>query len=119
MARTQATLDAARDEIAGAGGRKVHAYSCDVSDAGQINETFSTVCADLGQVDILVNNAGTSQPATFTEFSDETWQADIDLKLMAVVRLCRLAMPGMQERRWCRIINVLNWGAKAPWGGAM
>lgn len=65
-----------------------------------------------------MNNAGTSQTDTFTEISDETWQADIDLKLMAAVRLCRLAMPGMQERRWGRIINVLNVGAKAPWGGS-
>ena len=118
VARTQKTLDAARDEIVTASGRKVHAYSCDVSDAGQINETFAAVCADLGRVDILVNNAGISQTGPFTEISDETWQADIDLKLMAAVRLCRLAMPGMQERRWGRIINVLNVGAKAPSGGS-
>jgi len=118
VARTQETLDAARDEIATASGRKVHAYSCDVSDAGDISRTYAAVCADLGQVDILVNNAGTSQTGTFTEISDETWQADIDLKLMAAVRLCRLVMPGMQERRWGRIINVLNVGAKAPWGGS-
>ena len=118
VARTQATLDAARDEIAAASKGKVQAYSCDVSDAGQINKTFAAVGADLGQVDVLVNNAGISQTGTFTEISDETWQADIDLKLMAAVRLCRLAMPGMQERRWGRIINVLNVGAKAPGGGS-
>lgn len=118
VARTQATLDAARDEIADASGQKVSAYSCDVSDGAQINDTFAAVCADLGQVDILVNNAGTSQTGTFTDITDETWQADIDLKLMAAVRLCRLAMPAMQERGWGRIINVLNVGAKAPWGGS-
>ncbi len=118
VARTQSMLDDARDEIASATGQTVRAYSCDVSDAGQVGETFAAVCNDFGRVDILVNNAGTSQTGTFTEITDETWQADIDLKLMAAVRLCRLAMPGMQERRWGRIINVLNIGAKSPWGGS-
>ena len=37
-------------------------------------------------------------------------------KLFAAIRLCRLAMPGMRARRWGRIINVLNIGAKAPPG---
>ena len=118
VARRQEMLDTARDEIAGASGRRVHAYSADVSDGDQINGMFAAVCADLGQIDVLVNNAGTSRTGTFTEISDETWQADIDLKLMAAVRLCRLAMPGMQERRWGRIINILNTGAKAPRGGS-
>ena len=42
------------------------------------------------------------------------WQADLDLKLFAAIRLTRLAWPQMQERRWGRVINVLNIGAKAP-----
>jgi NAD(P)-dependent dehydrogenase (short-subunit alcohol dehydrogenase family) len=34
--------------------------------------------------------------------------------VFAHIRLCRLVIPGMQQRRWGRIINVLNTGAKAP-----
>ena len=118
VARTQSMLDSARDEIAAASERTIKAYRCDVSNARQVHETFNAVRSDLGQVDILINNAGTSQTGPFAEITDEVWQADIDLKLMAAVRLCRLAMPGMQERRWGRIINVLTIGAKAPWGGS-
>ena len=50
----------------------------------------------------------------FEEVSDEVWQADLDLKLFAAIRLARLALPGMKQRRWGRIINILNIGAKAP-----
>ena len=71
----------------------------------------------LGRVDILVNNAGTSQTGAFTTITDEVWQADLDLKLFAAIRLARLVWPQMAERRWGRIINVLNIGAKAPRGG--
>jgi NAD(P)-dependent dehydrogenase (short-subunit alcohol dehydrogenase family) len=76
------------------------------------------VTEDFGRVDVLVNNAGTSQTGRFEEITDEVWQADLDLKLFAAIRLARLALPGMKERRWGRIINVLNSHAKAPKGGS-
>jgi NAD(P)-dependent dehydrogenase (short-subunit alcohol dehydrogenase family) len=117
-ARRMELLEAARDEIAQDTGQRVMAYSTDVSGAGQITDLFHKVQSDFGQVDILVNNAGTSQTGKFEEISDETWQFDIDLKLMAAVRLCRLALPGMKQRKWGRIINVLNTAAKAPRGGS-
>ena len=49
--------------------------------------------------------------------TDELWQDDLDLKLFAAIRTCRLVLDGMKERRWGRIINVLNIGAKAPRAG--
>ena len=47
-----------------------------------------------------------------------SWQQDFDQKLFAAIRLIRLVWPQMKERRWGRIINVLNIGAKAPRGGS-
>jgi NAD(P)-dependent dehydrogenase (short-subunit alcohol dehydrogenase family) len=93
---------------------KVAAYSCDVSKAQRVADTFEQVVADFGKVDILVNNAGVSHAKPFDMVTDEDWQADLDLKLFAAIRLTRLALPGMRERKWGRIINVLNIGAKAP-----
>ncbi len=37
---------------------------------------------------------------------------------MAAIWLCRAALPGMKERKWGRIINVLNIVAKAPRAGS-
>ena len=82
--------------------------------AQPIADTFSQVLADFGKVDILVNNAGVSHAKPFETVTDEDWQDDLDLKLFAAIRLTRLALPGMRERKWGRIINVLNIGAKAP-----
>jgi NAD(P)-dependent dehydrogenase (short-subunit alcohol dehydrogenase family) len=67
---------------------------------------------------ILVNNTGRSQAAKFEELTDEIWQGDFDLKVFAATRFARLAFPGMKSRRWGRIINVLNIGAKAPGPGS-
>ena len=69
---------------------------------------------DLGKVDVLVNNAGTSRAMAFETVTDEIWQEDLDLKLFAAIRFSRLVWPGMKARKWGRIINVLNIGAKAP-----
>jgi NAD(P)-dependent dehydrogenase (short-subunit alcohol dehydrogenase family) len=121
-ARRRELLDDARAAIqaaartAGRPGR-VHGYPCDVRDAAQLAQLFQSACADLGKVDVLVNNAGTSRTGQFEEISDAVWQEDFDLKLFAAIRLARLALPGMKERRWGRIINVLNIGAKAPTAG--
>ena len=79
-----------------------------------IADTFKKVVADFGKVDIVVNNAGISHAKAFDTVTDEDWQGDLDLKLFAAIRLCRLALPGMRERKWGRIVNVLNIGAKAP-----
>jgi NAD(P)-dependent dehydrogenase (short-subunit alcohol dehydrogenase family) len=114
--RPDVLADAVAQIRAGARG-KVLGVPCDVSKADDIATAFATVTAALGKVDILVNNAGQSQAAPFQDITDEVWQADIDLKLFAAIRLIRHAMPGMLARRWGRIINVLNIGAKAPRAG--
>jgi len=72
------------------------------------------VMSQLGKIDILVNNAGQSTRGPSEEITDEMWQSDLDLKLFAQIRLARLVFPQMKQRRWGRIVNVLNIGAKAP-----
>jgi len=117
IARKAEALGAAKAEVAKAAGKantKIEAYSCDVSKAAPIADTWKKITADFGKVDIVVNNAGISHAKAFDSVTDEDWQGDLDLKLFAAIRLTRLALPGMRERKWGRIVNVLNIGAKAP-----
>ena len=112
LARRETELEETRAEIAAATGRNIY---CQVGDAGRaedIQRAFDGAVADMGQVDILVNNAGSSVAGPFENHSDEVWQSDFDLKIFATIRTMRLALPGMKERRWGRIINVLNTGPK-------
>lgn len=114
FARSEDDVKAAAATITAETGASVLGLSCDVSDAEQIESGFSTTIAHFGHVDILVNNAGFAKAGRFESITDEEWQYDFDLKLMAAVRLCRLVFPGMKERRWGRIINMLNTLAKTP-----
>ena len=114
LARRKEQLEVAKHDIEGATKQSVWAYPCDVSRADQIAEMFVALERDFGTIDVLVNNAGSSQHGKFEELTDEAWQDDFDLKLFGAIRLARLVLPGMKQRRWGRIINILNIGARAP-----
>jgi 3-oxoacyl-[acyl-carrier protein] reductase len=116
VARGALALAAAERSVGtvASGQARIMAFRCDVAQASEIETTWRAVIAEFGKVDILVNNAGTSQTGKFEDITDAVWQADLDLKLFGAIRLARLAFPGMKQRNWGRIINVLNIGSKAP-----
>ena len=102
------------EEIKNESKGKVFGYAGDIAKADDIKRIFDRACKDLGRVDILVNNAGTSMAKPFETISDEDWHADLELKLFGAIRMIRLALPGMKERRWGRIVNIVNTGGKTP-----
>ncbi len=114
VARRAEVLAEAKAEIDGCGDGNVAAIVGDVGRAEDCTRAYEAAQAALGPIDVLVNCAGTSQRLPFEQITDEMWQADLDLKLFAAIRLARLALPGMKTRKWGRIINVLNTGSKAP-----
>jgi 3-oxoacyl-[acyl-carrier protein] reductase len=64
--------------------------------------------------DILVNNAGTSYARPLGELSEEDWQLQWDLNVMASMRLMRAFVPQMAERGWGRVVNVTSSAGKRP-----
>jgi 3-oxoacyl-[acyl-carrier protein] reductase len=117
IARGREALDQAAKSI-GARGRRIVAIQGDVANPADIQRAYDEAMKALGKIDIVVNNAGTSATSTFEKLTDEFLQHDFDQKLFAAIRLTRLVWPQIKERRWGRIINVLNIGAKAPRGGS-
>lgn len=113
-ARRQELLDTAASDIKAATGSAVLAIAGDVMQAADIERIIATVVERLGPPVILVNNAGTSAAAPFESVNDETWEADLDLKLMGAVRTSRLVIPHMRTAGGGRIVNVTNIGAKQP-----
>lgn len=58
------------------------------------------------QVDILVNNVGQFGLADFESISNDEWSNVLEVNLMSGVRLSRLALPGMLDRGWGRILFI-------------
>jgi 3-oxoacyl-[acyl-carrier protein] reductase len=68
----------------------------------------------LGGLDILVNNAGTSHARALEELTDEEWDEQWALHVMASMRLMRATVPAMAERGWGRVVNVGSSSGKRP-----
>jgi NAD(P)-dependent dehydrogenase (short-subunit alcohol dehydrogenase family) len=72
-----------------------------------------------GGIDILINNAGASAAMGLALVEDDLWLSDFNLKVMAAVRLSRLAIPIMKARGGGAIVNASIGGGKAPNAGAL
>jgi len=119
LARGREALDEAVGAISKKTGGKVIGVQADVGVAADLKRAYDEAMAALGKIDIVVNNAGTSRAMPFAEVTDEIMHYDLEQKLFAAIRMIRLVSPQMKERRWGRIINVLNIGAKAPRANSM
>lgn len=92
-------------------GAEVVAVAADVLKPDDIERVFQGAMDAFGGVDILVNNAGGMVRGNFSQTGDDDWRLGMDLNLNSIIRFCRLVIPGMQERRWGRIINISSvWG---------
>jgi 3-oxoacyl-[acyl-carrier protein] reductase len=114
--RSPESLEAARaelEEAAGEGGQ-ILAFPCDVSKPDDLTRWHETTVRDLGPVEILVTNTGGPPAARFLDLSEAQWQSGVESTLMNVVRLSRLVLPGMRERRWGRIVHLTSFVAKQP-----
>jgi 3-oxoacyl-[acyl-carrier protein] reductase len=114
VARTAEQLKEAVAAIEKSTQARVIGVQADVGKAADIQRVYDEVMTAFGKVDIIVNNAGTSRAMPFDKVTDDVLHDDLELKLFAALRLIRLVAPQMKERRFGRIINVLNIGAKAP-----
>jgi 3-oxoacyl-[acyl-carrier protein] reductase len=114
-ARTGEEIDAAREEMAAAAPiTEVFGFRCDVSKPDDISAWHAATVSRLGAVDILVTNTGGPPAARFLELTEEQWRQGIEGVLFNVVRLSRLVLPAMRERRWGRVIHLTSLAAKQP-----
>lgn len=93
---------------------RVVAIAGDVAKPEDCKRIYDEAMKAFGKIDILVNNAGESRAVPFENLTDEVFETDINQKIFACIRLTRQVWPQMKERRWGRVINVLNTAAKAP-----
>ena len=89
-------------------GTRVGHHGADVSDPAQIGAMFDYAQAHFGAIDILVNNAGIQHVTAVETFPLERWDAIIAINLSSVFHGTRLALPGMRERNWGRIVNIAS-----------
>ena len=101
-----------------AGGRG-EPFVFDVTGARAGVEVVGACLEHFGRIDGLVNSAGVGAVRAHEQLSDDEWQSQWEINVMAPMRLMRSAAPAMAERGWGRIVNVCSSSGKRPSGTNM
>jgi len=111
--RKEVTEQAAAD-ICAAGG-KAEGISLDVTRIADLPVFFNRVLASHGSLDILVNNAGMNQRNPVLEYTEQQWDAVMDLNLKSVFFSCQAAARIMKAQGGGKIINTASLASTAAY----
>ena len=86
-------------------GRDFATVTADLADMAQVRG----VVAQAGPADILINNAGIIRRAEATEFTEEDWDAVMDVNLKSAFFLCQdFAKAALSAGGRARIVNIAS-----------
>ena len=104
VSRTEADLNAVRDDLQARFGITAHVLALDLAKP----EAIQTLVDAAADADILINNAGAIPGGDLSKLSDDDIKAGWQLKVFGTVGLVRHLYPRMCERGDGVIINVIG-----------
>ena len=104
VSRTQADLDAVRDNVASRWNVRAEVHAFDISDSANVDR----LAALHSDIDMLVNNAGAIPAGNLQEIDEARWREAWDLKVYGYVNMCRRFYTEMKQRGRGVIINILG-----------
>lgn len=117
--RDAARASEAAQKIHEATGANVAGIAADVTDATQSEQFVNVALERAGRVDICVTNAGGPPSTVFADTDLEMFRQAFELNGLSAIRLAKLVMPGMRERKWGRIVNITSISVKQPVDGLL
>ena len=91
-----------------AGSYGVHAFTvqADMHSATAPRELFEQSIAKLGRIDILVLNVSTQFRRLWQQVTTEEFDIQMCVNLRSTMELMQLALPGMIDRHWGRVLTI-------------
>jgi 3-oxoacyl-[acyl-carrier protein] reductase len=117
--RDEARASEAAEKIHNETGADVAGIAADVTNGTDIERFVSLATERAGRVDICVTNAGGPPATTFDTTDIEMFRDAFELNALSAIRLAKLVLPGMRERKWGRIVNVTSISVKQPVDGLL
>src|SRR3954447_23128489 len=108
-----AELEAEGARVA-ASSRSTERFAWDTNDLDGAGRLVDEVEAALGPIEILVCNTGGPPLGDPLSFTREQWEAAYRTLVLAPMELIERVVPGMRERGWGRILNVVSTSVRDP-----
>jgi len=110
--RDAAALEKTAAELRAATGGDVTPVAADLDVAAE----RARLVAACPEADILVNNNAGPPPGRLEDWDHAAWLRALEANLLAPTFLIRALLPGMQARRFGRIVNITSAMVKTPLG---
>ena len=108
VARSESLIE----QVGSYGSSQALAIQADVSSADQRQQICQQTVAECGRIDVLINNAAITRTGD-GEYSEQDWDATLDVKLKSVFFLSQLASQQMrQQESGGSIVNIGSIGAR-------
>lgn len=118
VGRREEPLQAIAQRCAALGG-PARPLALDITSPDAAERAVATCEEEFGRIDCLVNAAGTTDARSLEELTDEDWQLQWEINVLAPMRLMRAAAPRMADRGFGRIVSVCSSSGKRPSGTNM
>jgi meso-butanediol dehydrogenase / (S,S)-butanediol dehydrogenase / diacetyl reductase len=104
-----AMLDRDSDELASAaeGLEGARPFICDVSFAGQVEETFAAILETFGRLDAVVNNAGVAEFGPIEDTNFAAWRRVMETNLDGVFLVSQASIPALKQTRGA-LVNIAS-----------
>jgi 3-oxoacyl-[acyl-carrier protein] reductase len=112
-ARDASSVAAAAEKLSQTGA-KIFQVVADLSTSEGTAAAAAKTLDRFGRVDILVTNTGGPTPGPGLSHDWAAWTRASELLLRSVVELTRALVPGMQQRKWGRIVGITSIAVKQP-----
>jgi 3-oxoacyl-[acyl-carrier protein] reductase len=112
--RDEKRASEAAEKIHAETGATVAGIGADVTDDKSVERFVQLATERAGQIDILVTNAGGPPASTFDQTDLDSFRKAFELNALSAIRLAKLVLPGMRQRKWGRIVNITSVSVKQP-----
>lgn len=89
-------------------GRRVEIFSCNVDNAGEVDETMRSIVDKMGMPDILINSAGILRESSFEKQSVETFREVMNINFFGTLHCIKAVLPFFMKKGEGRIVNVCS-----------
>jgi NAD(P)-dependent dehydrogenase (short-subunit alcohol dehydrogenase family) len=89
----------------------------DVTDEESMSAGVKQVTDAEGAIGVLINNAGYSQSGAVESVGLDQVRRQFETNVFGLIRMCQLALPGMREQGWGKIVNIGSMGGRMTFPG--